>query len=284
MDSVNWDDLRFFTALVECRTVSSASKRLNVNYATVSRRVERLEHTLRQRLFDRTQDGYIPTVEGLILYNKTSLVRENIESLEEYFVQGGKFKKSVIISMVSSLAEYYIIPKLSSFVKRYPEIRLEINISNRNVSIPRKEADIALRLELPEKGEYLSKKVGEIDYKLCAAPEIIEKINKKENVSIITFNSDFSHLPESQYLIRRFGNKSIHFQSNSVTTQRIAAENGYGVALLPSLAIKDSPLVSMELDSPIIRPIWMLTSKHTMQITVSRLVADELQRIFNGMR
>ncbi|CDG21568.1 putative TRANSCRIPTIONAL REGULATOR TRANSCRIPTION REGULATOR PROTEIN [Xenorhabdus poinarii G6] len=284
MDSVNWDDLRFFTALVECCTVSAASKRLNVNYVTVSRRIERLEHTLRQRLFDRTQEGYVPTVEGLILYKKTSLVRENVESLEEYFSLGGKFKKSVVISMVSSMAEYCLIPKLSDFVKKYPEIRLEIDVSNRNVSIPRKEADIALRLELPEKGEYLSKKVGEITYKLCAIPEMIEKIKKEENVSIITFNSDFSHLPESQYLIRRFGNKSIRFQSNSVTIQRIAAENGYGVALLPSLAIKNSPLVSIELDEPIIRSIWMLTSKYTMQMTASRLVADELKRIFDGMK
>ncbi|MDE9483808.1 LysR family transcriptional regulator [Xenorhabdus bovienii] len=284
MDSVNWDDLRFFTALVECRTVSAASKRLNVNYATVSRRIERLEHTLRQRLFDRTQDGYIPTVEGLILYKKTSLVRENVESLEEYFSLGGKFKKSVVISMVSSMAEYFLIPKLSNFVKKYPEIRLEIDVSNRNVSIPRKEADIAFRLELPEKGEYLSKKVGDIAYKLCATPEIIEKIKNEGNISIITFNSDFSHLPESQYLIRRFGNKSIRFQSNSVTTQRIAAENGYGVALLPSLSVKNSPLVSLELDEPIIRSIWMLTSKHAMQMTASRLVADELQRIFDGIK
>lgn len=284
MDSVNWDDLRFFTALVECRTVSAASKRLNVNYATVSRRIERLEHTLRQRLFDRTQDGYVPTVEGLILYKKTSLVRENVESLEEYFSLGGKFKKSVVISMVSSMAEYCLIPKLSNFVKKYPEIRLEIDVSNRNVSIPRKEADIAFRLELPEKGEYLSKKVGEITYKLCAIPEIIKKIKNEEEVSIITFNSDFSHLPESQYLIRRFGNKSIRFQSNSVTTQRIAAENGYGVALLPSLAIKDSSLVSVELDEPIIRSIWMLTSKNTIQMTASRLVSDELKRIFDGMK
>ncbi|PHM61660.1 LysR family transcriptional regulator [Xenorhabdus ishibashii] len=284
MDSVNWDDLRFFTALVECRTVSAASKRLNVNYATVSRRIERLEHTLRQRLFDRTQEGYVPTVEGLILYKKTSLVRENVESLEEYFSLGGKFKKSVVISMVSSMAEYCLIPKLSNFIKKYPEIRLEIDVSNRNVSIPRKEADIAFRLELPEKGEYLSKKVGEITYKLCAIPEIIKKIKNEESVSIITFNSDFSHLPESQYLIRRFGNKSIRFQSNSVTTQRIAAENGYGVALLPSLAIKDSPLISVELDEPIIRSIWMLTSKHTMQMTAGRLVSDELKRIFDGMK
>ncbi|WP_340609721.1 LysR family transcriptional regulator [Xenorhabdus stockiae] len=284
MDSVNWDDLRFFTALVECRTVSAASKRLNVNYATVSRRTERLEHTLRQRLFDRTQDGYIPTIEGLLLYKKTVQVRENIESLEDYFTQEGKFKKSVVISMVSLMAEYLLIPKLSHFVKKYPEIRLEIDASNRNVSIPRKEADIAFRLDLPEKGEYLSQKVGGLNYKLCATPEVIKKINGKENVNIITFNSDFSELPESQYLIRRFGNKSIRFQSNSVTTQRIAAENGYGVALLPSLVIKNSPLVSIELDEPVIRPIWMLTSKQTMHMAASRLVADELRSIFDEMR
>lgn len=283
MDNINWDDLRFFTALVECHTVSAASKRLNVNHATVSRRIERLEYTLRQRLFDRNQEGYTPTIEGLILYKKTSLVRENIESLEEYFTSGGKFKKNVTISMVSSIAEYCLIPKLSNFVKKYPEIRLEIDVSNRNVSLPRKEADIALRLNPPEKGEYISKKVGEINYKLCATSEIIEKINNEEAVSIITFGSDLSQLPESQYLIRRFGNKSIRFQSNSVTTQRIAAENGYGVALLPLLAIRDSPLISIELDEPITRSIWMLTSKHTMQMTASRLVAEELQRIFEEM-
>ncbi|MBD2798425.1 LysR family transcriptional regulator [Xenorhabdus sp. 18] len=284
MDDINWDDLRFFTALVECRTVSAASQRLKVNHVTVSRRIERLEYTLKNRLFDRTQDGYLPTVEGVILYQKTSPMREHVEGLADYFHRDGYSKKSVVIPMTSSMAEYFIVPRLNELIKRHPEIRLEIDISNRNVSIPRKEADIALRLELPEKGEYLSRKVGEIAYKLCGTPEVIEKIKNKENISIVTFSSDFSHLPESQYLIRRFGNKSIRFQSNSVTTQRIAAENGYGVALLPSLAIKASSLVCIELDEPVIRPVWTLTSKQTMQMTTSRLVAEELQRIFDGMK
>ncbi|WP_430741995.1 helix-turn-helix domain-containing protein [Vibrio misgurnus] len=62
MDNSNWDDLKFFLVLYESGKVSTAANRLNVNYATVSRRIDRLEDSLKLKLFNRTGDGFNSTI------------------------------------------------------------------------------------------------------------------------------------------------------------------------------------------------------------------------------
>ncbi|NAX49376.1 LysR family transcriptional regulator, partial [Photobacterium halotolerans] len=153
MNKLNWDDLKFFLTLYETNTVSVAANRLNVNYATVSRRIDRLENALKLKLFDRTQDGFISTIEGRLLYDKSITMRDKINSLEEELSPESKFNQNTKISMVPFLAEHFVIENLHNLHQRFPELRFEIDTSSRNVNISKQEADIALRMELPEKGE-----------------------------------------------------------------------------------------------------------------------------------
>lgn len=278
--SMNWDDLRFFTALAESKTVTAAANRLGVNYVTVSRRIDRLEDALRQTLFERGMDGYHLTVEGDLLYQKMSPIQESMEQVSQVFDPTLRYKRSVKLSMVPSLAEYLVTPQLVRLQQRYPELRLDLDVSTRNVSIVRREADIALRLDLPESGESISRKLGELNYTLCGTEEWVSRHQAGEEVPTICYGNHLSHLPECKYMLKHFGNQSVRFQSNSATVQKKAAESGYGLALLPDYLVTNSSLQTLELCEPVRREIWMLVRKNVSQLTSVRLVMDALVSLF----
>jgi len=268
--------------LYEASTVSKAAERLHVNYATVSRRIDRLEDSLKLKLFDRTQSGFISTIEGSILYEKSLEMREKIDSLGEDLSPDTLFNQYTKISMVPFLAECIVIESLSLLHNRYPELRLEIDISNRNVNISKLEADIALRMQLPNKGESICKKLCDIKYVLYGSSYWFDRLDKNEKVNIITYSTAFSHLPECKYLIERFGIKAIKLQTDSVSAQKKATESGFGISLIPKVCAQSDQCSYREPDQDVSREVWMLTSKKTVHSTPKKLVMDEVIKIFKS--
>lgn len=282
MNRINWDDIKFFLALHETGKISAAANRLNVNYATVSRRIDRLEDALKLKLFDRTNDGFQPTIEGELLYERSVKLSDQISNISEVLSPETRFNQNIKISMVPFLAEQFVIEKLKNLHNRFAEIRFEIDTSSRNVNISKQEADIALRMELPEKGESICKKLGEIQYIICGSEYWLKRLENNQSVDIITYTSAFNHLKECQYLLERFGTKSIKMQTNTIAAQKKAAEHGYGIALLPEIVVKNTAIASRKPDENITREIWMLTSKKAMSSTPKKLVMDELTKIFKN--
>ena len=282
MNNSNWDDLKYFLILYEAGRVSVAAHRLNVNYATVSRRIERLEDSLKLKLFNRTGDGFFSTIEGKLLYDRSAHLRDEINNLSESLSPESRFNQKVKISMVPFLAEQFVIEKFKNLHTRFPELRFEIDTSKRNVNIAKQEADIALRLGLPEKGESICKKLGEIEFVLFGTDYWIERLLNNESVNVITYTAEFSHLTECKYLVDRFGTQSIKIQTDTVSAQRKAAEHGYGIALLPKLTLSSSSLPIVVPNISITREVWMLTSKKITMSTPKKVVMEELVKIFNN--
>lgn len=280
MYKVNWDDLKFFIILYESNTVCVAANRLNVNYATVSRRIHRLEDALKLKLFDRTPDGFVATIEGTLLYNNFVGVRDKVFTFKEELSPKSKFNKDVKISMVPFLAEHFVIENLYNLHEKFPELRLDIESSTRNVNISKLEADIALRMELPDKGESICKKLGSIDYVIYGNQYWLDKLVNKEPVNIITYTTNYSHLQECKYLIDNFGTKSIRLQSDSVSIQKKAANSGYGIALIPRIVLNDAEDHFFQPKEIIKRDVWMLTSQKSMHSIPKKLVMNELTKIF----
>ncbi|WP_428623940.1 LysR family transcriptional regulator, partial [Sedimenticola sp.] len=218
--TMNWDDLRFFVALAECHTVTAAATRLGVNYVTVSRRIDRLEEALKQTLFDREKDGYHLTVEGLTLYRKMQPLQQNMDELVQGLDPAQRHKRCIKLSTVPSLAEHLVTPNLVRLQQQYPEIRLDVDASTHDVSVVRREADIALRLDLPESGECIARKLGELSYRLCGTPDWIERFHSGGEVATISYGGNLSNLPEARYIRQHFGSHSVRFQSNSVNVQK----------------------------------------------------------------
>jgi len=276
----NWDDIRYFLALVDCGTVSATASRLGVNHVTVSRRIDRLEEMMSQVLFSRSKNGYVVTLEGENLCKQLSAVSETFEKISQGVSSEELDQRFVKISTLHSLAKGFVAPAIAELRSTNPEFKTEIDVSTRNVSIARKESDIAIRLGLPEKGEYLSRRLGSIRYKLCGTRQMIERYQSNDIVPTISFGADFSHLPEAQYIYYHCGISSIALRSNSAEVQLCAALGGLGIALLPEYLIADADLVAIDTIEPVDREVWMLSRKNSSGFQSVETVKDTLVSYF----
>lgn len=277
---LNWDDLRYFTALADTSRISAAATRLGVNYVTVSRRIDRLEESLEKKLFSRTNDGYFLTLDGEELQKSLSTVTTTIEEIAGTAGNTSTVNRTVKVSMVHSIADSLVLPTLGALQKKHPRLNIEIDTSTRNVSITKRETDIALRMALPETGDYISRRLSNIDYILCGTEKLAQHCQEGHAVPVVSYDQSLSELPESKYMLTHFGLDQIVMQTNSATVQRSAAMQGIGIALLPKYLIQDSGLSRINMAEPVQREIWLLARKNTSQITGVRLVIDSLVEFF----
>jgi len=279
---LNWDDLLFFLALAENKTVSATAKILGVNYVTVSRRIDRLEEALNEKIFERQSDGYLLTIDGELLYQKSLLVRDGVDRVNNAFHHVSQYKKTIKLSMVHSLADGLVIESLAELQRNNPAIKLDIDTSTRNVSIVKREVDLALRLDLPESGECITRKLGDIDYILCGVPELVDKYNQGQEVPVISYSTELNYIPEAKYIRNHFGEKNIILQTNSATVQKTSAEAGVGLAMLPEFLLSQSSLQTINMLEPIKREVWLLVKKNIAQLSSVRLIIDNLIKVFHA--
>ena len=259
---LNWDDLKFFLTLAENRTITESAQILGVNYVTVSRRIDRLENSLNEKLFERRSDGYFLTSSGDMLKQNGLSVRNSFERIEENFFQRGNQVKTIKLSMVHSLASCLVTTNFAKLMRNHPYLNLDIDTSTRNASIIRREVDIALRLDLPESGESISRKLGEITFILCGTSDLTDKFNNGQNVPIICYNNELNHTPESKFMKSHLKRMQVALQTNSLTVQKTAAMNGIGLALLPDYLFHGSNLHPIPMDTPVKREVWLLVKKN----------------------
>jgi len=144
---VNWDDMRLFLAVARSGSLSGGAKLLDLQHSTVSRRMRKLEEDLGVRLFDKVRNGYELTAAGESL--KIAATRMESEVLnvdgtlsDKDLQLGGALRVTAVDSMATSL----LMPMFASFSRRYPKVTVHIIVSNSDVSLAQREADVAIRL------------------------------------------------------------------------------------------------------------------------------------------
>jgi DNA-binding transcriptional LysR family regulator len=160
---IKWDDLRFVIAIKRSRTLSGAGRSLSLSHATVFRRLEGLEQRLGVRLFERGRDGYSPTVAGEHLCDTAERVEEEVATVERRIVgQDLKPEGTVRVTATDTICFGILMPICHAFRKQFPDIKLEIVISDQLSNLSKREADIALRSTRQPHESMLGRKLGKI--------------------------------------------------------------------------------------------------------------------------
>lgn len=144
---MQWDDLRIFLAVAREGSISGAAKRMGVEHSTVSRRMKALETQIGARLIERKKAGYELTEAGEEL--KIAAAKMEIEALEIEGVLNGQENRiagELRVSAINNMASSVLMPIFASFSRKYPDIALHVQVSNKFVRLAEREADIAIRL------------------------------------------------------------------------------------------------------------------------------------------
>ena len=271
---VNWDDLRFFIALVEYGTLSASARKLKVTHATMARRVANLEEALGAILFDQTAGGFKLTNKGKQVFDHAQTIWDRFSDIQNA-TESSDIEGRVSLSTTPLLCEIitkYLIPEIA---EKYPGIIIEVVADKRNLSLARQETHLALRLARPTEGEYTAQCVGKVIYGLFGAQGENQEISTS---TLVGFTDEFCHIAEAEWLSEIGGPERIGFRSNTLTCQKIAIESGVGIGILPLIAGSENSKLKRlgSSNETWSREVWLMMRTSMADVRRFRVVANHI--------
>ena len=257
---LDWDDLRPILAVARQGTLAAAAKALRIDATTVGRRVQAAETALGVRLFDRIDGRYAATPAGELAIKHGETVEQEILLLEGQVAGQDQALEGVVrVTSVHSLVNCLLAASLPSLLARHPKLQLELTASNANLSLTRREADLALRLGRPSEGNHRLRKVGVLHFAAYAARSL--EGAAAQALPWLSYDEELSHVPEAVWLRRQLAPGEVPIVcSNHAEALRRLAVAGVGRVVLPLLmGEEDEALVRISGPEPVVsRDIWMV--------------------------
>src|SRR5229473_1592833 len=164
-----------FVRTVDAGSFSAASRLIGSSQSAVLKSVARLEHRLGVRLIQRSTRTLSLTTEGQAYYERVAPLLRAIEDAEDVVQTAAIARGPIRVSAPQELGRMLIAPWAATFLDRYPEVSLELGISDRFVDIIREGFDIAIRMESLADSDLVSRKIGDIRFVLAASPDYISR-------------------------------------------------------------------------------------------------------------
>jgi DNA-binding transcriptional LysR family regulator len=277
---LDWDDVRVFLAVARGGSLSAAARLLRVNHATVSRRLLNLEQrTGSSPLFERSRSGYGLTAVGRLAFAKAEEMEAAAEGLKHATQAGEELRGPVRVSATATVAEHLLVEPLAALALREPGLELHLSAEDRNVSLSRGEADIAIRLGRPVSGDALARTVAELTYHIYATPHYLGSTPSSSRRLIGYSEAVSTSAPGVRRLEELAGTTGFALRCPTLTAQAKAASAGAGMALLPLyLAERHDGLVRVgEKAEPAWRhPVCLVVRSDVRRVGRVRFVADHL--------
>lgn len=279
---MNWDDLRYFSALAKSGSLSAAARTLDVEHATVARRVAALENSLGMRLADRRGHRWTLTADGEQI--AAIAERMDMEALAVRRAADGArshIAGPVTISAPPALAAAWLTAPLVGLRARHPGLILRVVGEARTASLERGEADIAIRLTRPVDGDVTIQKLGEMPFRLYASPAYLSATPESE-WSFIGYDGPAGRAPQQVALETFAADRPFSFLASSLEIQQAAARAGAGIAALPDFMARPDPgLAAVSGALLISRDIWLVVHSDLRRSAAVRVVLGALREVFD---
>ncbi|WP_100632595.1 LysR family transcriptional regulator [Pseudomonas qingdaonensis] len=272
----DWENLRHFLAVARTGTLSGAARALSVDHATVSRRLAALETELRVSLVERLPRSCRLTPLGVQLYEQAKAMETSAFAVERLARASQEpLAGKVTLSAPPVLVTHLLAGRLADFRASYPAIQLSVSAQAQQVSLSRREADIALRLVRPQESSSVVRKLGQMPFALYASLDYAA-LQKPEDWTFIAYDAQFADMPQQQWLLDIAGNRAISCELSDINNHLVAARAAAGVAGLPCfLGDEDPSLVRLAHDGPLFsRDIWLVVHRDLRRSTPVRAVMD----------
>ncbi|MBN3765281.1 LysR family transcriptional regulator [Burkholderia sp. Ac-20365] len=168
--------MRAFARVVEAGSFTRAADSLDVPNATMSKLVQELEAHLGVRLLQRTTRRVTVTPEGQDYYAKATRVLRDLEDIDSSFnVARTNPRGHLRIDVGGSTARDVLIPLLPDFLARYPDIRIDLGVSDRPVDLISDNVDCVIRGGPLDNSSLIARHIGDAAMVTCAAPVYLKQ-------------------------------------------------------------------------------------------------------------
>ena len=283
-NKLTWDEMCLVHAITNVGTLSGAARSLDVSHPTAFRRLNKLEQKMEVRFFDRARDGYTATAAAEEVSTLVQRLMNDVLAVERC-ISGQDLRPSgtLRITTTDTLLFGWLLPSLQEFRISYPEIQLELVVSNAVFSLSKREADIAVRpAEKPDEN-LLGRKIGTIAQAAYMAKKLTKTVDISEVIDSIDWIGPdesmsypgFNRWLEEENLVER-----CRIRVNTVYGMLSAAKAGLGLAVLPCyLGENDKQLIRVgrEISSMAV-DLWVLTHPDLRKTERIRVFLDHVER------
>lgn len=288
LSSMNWDDIKVFLEVARSTRLSIAAKRLAIDPSTLSRRLHKLEESLATKLFDRTIEGHVLTVDGnkLLQYARRMELDAN-QAFSEIKEQKNLNSGCVRIGVTEAFGSFFIAPHLIELNEHFPNIQIELVHFARDVKISRNEADIAIAVEKPKNTSTIISKLCDYQLQLYGHQNYLKTLNgdiKFEQLAQyqwVSYVDSLLFTEQLSYVKELDVNIEPSFQSTSITSQYNAIKSGLGIGILPCfLAEQDASLVKLCVnDVKLVRSFYLITHPESKRLSQVNTVWQYLKKL-----
>lgn len=284
---LDWTDIRYFAELCRSRSLSAAARRLGVTHATVGRRVTDLEDALGVALFTRRDGAFVLTAEGERVAALIAPIELQIESISRAGVeQSNEIVGPVRVTTTETFGTRFLVPRLKEFQDRFPNIETQLIFDQRNLSLARREADIAIRLAPPLANDVEGVNLGDLRYRFYAPAAQTPRAIDGRRI-YIGYDETVSHTLEYQYFERTVGRDHYcQVRTNNQLARLAAVRAGFGIGLLPQyLGDAEEGIARIDFGGPgMSREIWLLVHKDLKAVPRIRVCCEFLQHLIENSR
>lgn len=279
MQPPSWDDLRLLLAVVRGGSFARAAQHLGVDDTTVSRRLRALERVARRPLVRRGADGRIAATSlGADLAERAERMEGALRDLDADADAAGGPTGTVRLTATPVIANRVLVPALADLATHAPGVTVELVPEARDLSLTRREADLALRLARPTTGgtRVLARRIATLSYGGYVSAAMDP--DAEARLGWITCDESLAHLPHARWLTRAArGEGAARLVVRDAETMIEAAAHGLGRALLPRvIAMRDErlrPVARLPRDGPV-RELWLLVHRDQADLASVRAVAE----------
>jgi LysR family transcriptional regulator, regulator for bpeEF and oprC len=168
--------MRVFTRVVEAGTFTKAAESLSLPKGTVTKQIQHLEGRLRVKLLNRTTRRVTVTPDGAAYYERTIRLLNDLDDIEASMTNAQANPSGRLrVDVGSSVASLVIIPALPTFYQRFPDIQLDLGVSDRPVDLISENVDCVIRGgELIEQS-LVARRIGNLQFVTVASPEYLKR-------------------------------------------------------------------------------------------------------------
>jgi DNA-binding transcriptional LysR family regulator len=171
-----FDAMQAFARVVETRSFTQAAETLHMSKTSVTQLVQQLEARLRVQLLNRTTRKVNVTADGAAYYERVVRLLADMDDAETSLSGASASPRGRLrVDVPTPLARMLLVPALPVFHARYPDIQLDMGVSDRMVDLIGENVDCVVRGGELTDQSLMARRVGDLQLKVCAAPDYLER-------------------------------------------------------------------------------------------------------------
>jgi len=239
----NWDDMRVFLAVARAESLTAAAPRLQMDPATVSRRIARLEQRLGAALFLKSPQGYALTDLGARMRDEAALAETALSrAMDSGNAPSDQLSGQIRIGAPDGCANYLLPQVCAAIHAENPELELQILALPRVVNLSSREADMAITVSPPQAGRLLVQKITDYKLHLAAHRDLAEPADLAALKShrLVGYIQDMIFDKELDYL-GPLAQQGVPLASNSASVQVQMMRQKVGIGVVHDFALPFAP-------------------------------------------